>query len=155
MTAATQTQLSPAHIADDYYANGYHFPVDILDRAQAADYRHKLETLEQRIAGTKLGNKAQLNFPHVIFKFANELVRHPAILDVVEAMIGPDILVWGGTFFIKEPHTDSYVSWHQDLRYWGLDDHNGQVSAWLALSPVTVANGCMRFVPGSHTGEIG
>jgi hypothetical protein len=54
---------------------------------------------------------------------------------------------------VKEPLTESFVSWHQDLRYWGLDS-DAEVSAWVALSPVTEANGCMRFVPGSHTGEL-
>jgi len=61
-------------------------------------------------------------------------------------------MIWGSTFFIKEPHTGSHVSWHQDLRYWGLEDHDAMVSAWLALGPATAANGCMRFVAGSHKG---
>jgi len=141
-------------IAGRYYENGYHFPVDVLSADEAGAYRRDLEDLEERIRGSKMGNKSQLNYPHVIFRFANEIVRNPRILDVVEEIIGPDILVWGGTFFIKEPHTESYVSWHQDLRYWGLDDEDGQVSAWLALSPVTEANGCMRFVAGSHKGPL-
>ena len=71
----------------------------------------------------------------------------------MEALLGPDILVWGATFFIKEPRTESFVSWHQDLRYWGLDS-DAEVSAWLALSLVTEANGCMRFLPGSHHGAL-
>ena len=33
----------------------------------------------------------------------NDLIRHPRILDAVEDVIGPDILVWTSTFFIKEP----------------------------------------------------
>jgi len=80
-------------------------------------------------------------------------VRTPRILDVVESILGPDIMVWGSTFFVKEPHSESYVSWHQDLRYWGFDS-DAQVSAWVALSPVTRENGCMRLVPGSHKGEL-
>ena len=71
----------------------------------------------------------------------------------MEAIIGTDIMVWGSTFFIKEPHSESYVSWHQDLRYWGLDS-DAVVSVWIALSPVNKANGCMRFAPGSHKGGL-
>jgi hypothetical protein len=48
----------------------------------------------------------------VIFRFAHEIVTHPKILDAVEAILGPDILVWGSTFFVKEPLTESFVSWH-------------------------------------------
>lgn len=141
-------------LAGRYFEDGFLFPVDACDLDQAAAYRAQLEELERRTADDKLGNKAQLNHPHVIFRFANEIVRNPNILDVVEEIIGSDIMVWGTTFFIKEPHTESYVSWHQDMRYWGLNDTDGLVSAWIALSPVSQANGCMRFVPGTHTGEM-
>jgi ectoine hydroxylase-related dioxygenase (phytanoyl-CoA dioxygenase family) len=67
----------------------------------------------------------------------------------VSQIIGPDLLVWSCGFFIKEPDSGSYVSWHQDLNYWGLDGDQ-EVTAWFALTPATVENGCMRFVPGSH-----
>ncbi|MDX1400769.1 MAG: phytanoyl-CoA dioxygenase family protein [Kiloniellales bacterium] len=137
-------------VAGSYAENGYCFPVDVFDEERAASYRRRLEQLERKIAGAKVGNKDQLNYPHVIFSFANEIVRSPSVLDAVERVLGPNILVWGSTFFIKEAGSRSYVSWHQDLRYWGLQDHEGMVSAWLALSPVTRANGCMRFFKGSH-----
>lgn len=149
---SNEALLNP--LAATYFEQGYLFPVDVLSRQEALSHRRTLESLEARASGFKLGNKSQLNYPHVLFPFAHEIANHPRILDVVESIIGPDILIWGTTFFIKEPRTKGYVSWHQDLRYWGLDDHNAQVSAWVALSPVTRANGCMRFVPGSHQGEL-
>jgi ectoine hydroxylase-related dioxygenase (phytanoyl-CoA dioxygenase family) len=142
-----------AEIADRFAAHGYYFPINFLSADEAACYRQQLEVLESSKHGNKLGNKNQLNYPHIIFRFADGIARNPRILDAVEAILGPDILVWGSTFFIKEPHSESYISWHQDLRYWGLDSE-AEVSAWLALSPVTEANGCMRFVPGSHKGEL-
>ena len=144
---------SAVEIAERFAADGFYFPIDVLGADEAAACRRQLEALEQAGRGNKLGNKTQLNYPHVIFRFANDLVRHPRILDAVEAILGPDLLVWGATFFIKEPHSESYVSWHQDLRYWGLDS-DAEVSAWVALSEVTEANGCMRFLPGSHKGEL-
>ena len=112
-----------------------------------------MESLEQQADGTTLGNKRQLNHTHVIFRFAYRIATHPRILDAVEAVLGPDILIWGSTFFIKPPHGANFVSWHQDLRYWGLDG-DAEVSAWVALTPATEASGCMRFVPGSHKGEL-
>ena len=148
-----QPPIDKAHVAESFKRDGYFFPIDAMSADKAMDYRARLEQLERRAEGQSLGNKTQLNYPHVIFKFADEIVRTPAILDAVEAIIGPDIMVWGSTFFIKEPHTESFVSWHQDLKYWGLDK-DALVSAWLALGPVTEENGCMRFVPGSHTGQM-
>jgi hypothetical protein len=140
-------------IADKYQRDGFAFPVDIMTEDEAFHYRQQLEALEPVARESNLGNNDQLNYPHVIFRFACDIVCNPQILDIVESILGPDILVWGSTFFIKEARSDSYVSWHQDLRYWGLDSDE-QVSAWLALSPVTEANGCMRFLPASHEGGL-
>ena len=78
-----------------------------------------------------------------------EICRHPDILDAVEQLIGPDILVYNVTYIIKEPNTATHVSWHQDLTYWGLDSDD-QVSLWLALSDASADSGCMRVIPGSH-----
>ena len=147
------TAIGADDLSMQFVKNGYLFPIDVLSATDALAYRTQLESLERKIEGSKLGNKEQLNYPHVIFRFAESIVRTPRILDVVEDIIGPDIMVWGSTFFIKEPYTESYVSWHQDLRYWGLDSES-MVSAWVALSPVTKENGCMRFMPGSHQGGL-
>ena len=146
---ATSRQSMSNKLAAGFERDGFAFPVDVMGAEQAQQYRRELEALEDIAAGNKLGNNDQLNYPHVIFSFAYEIICNLQILDAVESILGPDILCWGSTFFIKEPHSESYVSWHQDLRYWGLDSDD-EVSAWLALSTVTEANGCMRFVPGSH-----
>jgi ectoine hydroxylase-related dioxygenase (phytanoyl-CoA dioxygenase family) len=75
------------------------------------------------------------------------------MLDAVESVLGPDLMVWGCEFFIKEPMSPKFVSWHQDLTYWGLSDA-GEVTAWVALSAATVENGAMRMVPGSQRSGI-
>lgn len=79
-----------------------------------------------------------------------ELATQPAVLDMVEALIGSDILLYSTTYIIKEPGSEAYVAWHQDLTYWGLEDDDAQVSMWLALAPATVEAGCMSMIPGSH-----
>jgi ectoine hydroxylase-related dioxygenase (phytanoyl-CoA dioxygenase family) len=86
---------------------------------------------------------------HLLFTWANELARHPAVLDAVEDIIGPDILCWSTSFFIKEAHSPSFVSWHQDATYWGLSTTD-VITAWIALSDVPMASGPMKFWPGSH-----
>ena len=75
------------------------------------------------------------------------------VLDAVEGVLGPNILCWSANFFTKEPKTTNFISWHQDLTYWGLDPAD-IVTAWIALSPATVESGCMRFVPGTHKMEV-
>jgi len=83
-----------------------------------------------------------------------ELVRHAAIVDAVESLVGPDILLWDSSFIVKESGDGKRVSWHQDLTYWGLEPTEGVVSIWLALAPATVESGAMKMIPGSHRGPI-
>jgi len=64
-------------------------------------------------------------------------------------VIGPDILCWSTGFFTKNARDPSYVSWHQDSTYWGLEPPD-IITAWVALSDSTLANGAMRVIPRSH-----
>ena len=56
---------------------------------------------------------------HVLFTWIDEMVRHPEILDAVEDVLGPDILCWNTSFFIKEARDPGFVSWHRIATYWG------------------------------------
>ena len=68
---------------------------------------------------------------------------------MVEDLIGPDILCWNAIFWIKEPGAESFVGWHQDKDYWGLDNRE-LVSVWVALADASEEAGCMSVLPGSH-----
>jgi ectoine hydroxylase-related dioxygenase (phytanoyl-CoA dioxygenase family) len=132
---------------DAYQRNGFTFPVSAMSESEAAECRARLESYEAEhglIMGTALRNK-----PHLVFTWINELIRDPRIVDVVEDILGPNILVWGSNFFIKDAHDPAYISWHQDSTYWGLS-HPDVMTAWIALSDVTIENGAMRMLPGSH-----
>ena len=134
-----------------YGRDGYYFPVRVLDDEQVAANRARLEQFEADQGSPIAG--AQRSKSHLLFTWVDTLMRNTKILDAVEDLIGPDILCWNTFFWIKEPLSETFVSWHQDLRYWGLDtDH--LVSVWLALSPATLETGCMRVLPGSHKGDL-
>ena len=133
-----------------YRRDGFFFPLRAIPPERAASYRRHFEAIEDRLKALDVARSGQYTQMHLLLGFVDELTRNKNILDAVEALIGPNILVWGSTFFIKPPRSQSYVSWHQDLRYWGLEDDDAMVSAWLALGPVSKANGCMRFVKQSH-----
>ena len=125
---------------------GYYSPVPVMAASEAHALRDRLEAFEAsagRLAG-KLRHK-----PHLLFTWLSDLIHHPRILDAVEDVIGPDILCWGTSFFIKEPRTRSFVSWHQDSTYWGLDPAD-VITAWVAFSDSNAENGAMRVIPGSH-----
>ncbi len=125
---------------------GYYTPVPVLSAAEAGDLRRRLEAYEA--ASGRLSGRLR-HKPHLLFTWLADLVRHPRILDAVEDIIGPDILCWGSSFFIKEARTHNFVSWHQDSTYWGLEAPD-VITAWVAFTDSTAANGAMRVIPGTH-----
>jgi len=143
--------LSPAAV-DAYNRDGYVFPIDVLTAAEVADCRNRLETYERTAGGPIGGNLRQK--PHLLFPWINDVMRHPNILDAVESVLGPDLLVWGTSFFIKEANDPGYVSWHQDSTYWGLSAPD-VTTIWLALSPANEVSGAMKFLPGTQHTQVG
>lgn len=130
-----------------YERDGFYFPLRAMGADEAAAYRRKLEAFEASQGGRIRGRMRQKL--HLLLTWMDELVRHPAILDAVEGVLGPDILCWQTSFFIKQARDPGYVSWHQDSTYWGLSTPD-VVTAWLALSPSTLESGAMRVAPGTH-----
>ena len=140
-----------------YWEDGYLHPIRAISPAQAAEWRAELEAIERDWldAGLPLPlNTYKRVNANCVMPLAHRIATHPAILDVVEGVLGPDLLIYGVEFFIKEPRTKHRVSMHQDLTYWGLGAIDGMVTMWLALSPATRASGCMNFVAGSHRNPI-
>ncbi|SHJ15466.1 Phytanoyl-CoA dioxygenase (PhyH) [Shimia gijangensis] len=147
----TATQIA------QYWNDGFLFPLPVIPQALAARWRTEFEQMEADWL------TADLPLPLNIYKrinaqcvmpLASQIGTHPAILDAVEAILGPDILIYGVEFFVKEPHTKALVAMHQDLTYWGMGAIDGLLTAWVPLSPATPASGCMDFVAGSHKQAI-
>ena len=140
-------KLLPAGAKEAFGRDGYWFPVRVMAAGEAAGYRARLEAYERAAGGPIASNMRHK--VHLLFIWANELVRHSRILDAVEDLIGPDLLCWTTNFFIKEARDPAFVSWHQDSTYWGLEPHD-IVTAWVALTDAPVESGAMNFLPGSH-----
>jgi ectoine hydroxylase-related dioxygenase (phytanoyl-CoA dioxygenase family) len=140
---------NPETFAAQYRRDGYIFPNRAMSEAEAAAYRAQLETVERAVKDDPPRRKTLRRYSNIVLDFVDQITRLPTITDRVAAVLGPDVLVLDASFFIKEAGTPNYVTWHQDLHYWGLDGED-EVTAWVALSPATIQSGCMRFVPGSH-----
>jgi non-heme Fe2+,alpha-ketoglutarate-dependent halogenase len=138
--------MNKAQIAQ-YERDGVIFPVPVLSQGEIAGLQRTFQELEALMGGDSIS--ARLSQPHLHFRWAYELATHSKILDAVEDLIGPDILVHSSTIFCKEARSPGFVSWHQDGYYWRLSDTK-LTSAWVALTDSTVENGCLRVVIGSH-----
>ena len=130
-----------------YNSNGFLGPVDLLSLDEAAELRRHIEEIEAKLS-LKMMSRFRIK-AHLPFPFLCDLVSHPKLLDAVEDLIGPDILCWGSSFFQKEPGDKTFVSWHQDSTYYGLEPPN-TLTTWVAITEASIASGCMRFLPGSQ-----
>ena len=86
---------------------------------------------------------------HLLSNWIYQLCVYPKVLDAVEKIIGPNILIQSADIFIKPPQCLKYINWHQDANYWGLEPFE-LVTGWIALTDVFLENGCMNYLPKSH-----
>ena len=136
-----------------YQRDGFLFPLTAMEPDEADGYRRRIDAFRAANPTGRPFREVVKSKTHLLCLAVLEIVRRPDILDVVEEVLGPDILLWSTGLFLKEARDPAYVSWHQDVRYWGLEPHD-IVTAWLALTPATIESGAMRFVPGSHAGGL-
>jgi chlorinating enzyme len=132
--------------SEAYRRDGFVFPIEILSRAEVEGFRSAFESLIERSLEFSPKRFDRL---HVYFDWAYQIVTHERLLDVVESILGDDILVYGTLVLAKQPHDLRYASWHQDSFYSGLH-LTPSTTAWIALTPSHQGNGCMRVIPGSH-----
>ena len=141
--------LTATHAAD-YHRQGYLPGRNLLSTTEAMSMRKAcVRTCGVEIKDTPRRQANNRLKPYLLFRWAADLVRHPAILDCVEALIGPDIMVFHTTVWFKEPRSAKSVPWHQDATYFGLEPFK-HVTAWVALTPSTEEMGCVVMLPGSH-----
>lgn len=132
---------------DTFARDGLLANVPILSAQACRKYRADVEALY-----THMGEWATADGTsqaHLHFRWAYDLATTPAILDVVEDLLGPDLLVHSTTIFRKPAHDPHFVSWHQDGHLLALSEPRF-VSAWIALTESTASNGCLRVLPASH-----
>ena len=124
---------------------------------EVVDFPEQYVQIEPRIARGELP-KEPVRFDNVR-KISNltkydalfiEYARHAKILDVVTSLIGPNLKIFLDQTLCKPPRVGSPKPPHQDSAYWTKIDPPNLVICWMALDDATEANGCMRFIPGSH-----
>jgi ectoine hydroxylase-related dioxygenase (phytanoyl-CoA dioxygenase family) len=132
---------------EDYDENGIATPIRVVPQADA-------EAIGERVMTARKAGDADIELafrtsPHLLFPWLYDLATLPAVLDPVERILGPDLLIWSSQFFTKDPGDGGFVSWHQDSTYWGLEP-NTITTAWIALTRSIPESGCMRVAPRSH-----
>lgn len=98
-SSSTTRPLNPGQV-HDFDHDGYLAPIDILSVEEARDYRNRLEQYEKELGHPVRGPLRTK--PHLLFKWVDNLMRDPRVLDPVEDLIGADIQCWNSLFWIKE-----------------------------------------------------
>ncbi len=124
--------------------DGFLFPLPLLDEDERQECLTGLARFE-RWLGEPVNASKDLKWrtmPHIILPWVTRLALDVCILDPVEDLLGPDILIYTSTFFIKEPHSPTIAAWHQNSTYYGLEPAE-EITVWVALTEANRAAGCM------------
>ena len=136
--------LTHAQLAN-YEELGFLHSIPILSSDEVRSFRAAVEQTCAAIGG----RVTRLDGPHLYFRWAWQLSTHPRVLDCMEQLIGPNILLKSTRLFYKFGQSASFVGWHQD----GITERVEQAfvpAIWLGLTEATAENGCLRVVPRSH-----
>jgi hypothetical protein len=128
----------------DFEQQGIVYPLRVLSQDQANCYREECDRLEIQLGGKP--RTVDVRQMHLHFNWAYRLATEPRVLDAVEDLLGPDLLIWATELFAKHPADRAIsIGWHRDSPYMGLDPER-TLTAWIALTPSTASNGCMQYV---------
>jgi len=149
----SQAEVEHYH-RDGYVTPQYRLPADVL-----ANLKREIEAL---IDGNTNIRPEQLAGAHVKANADTgvkgntdllDFTRYPDLLEVVEQIIGPDIIMWGSQVFSKPAGDGMAIPWHQDGQYWPMRPLSN-VTVWVAVDAATTENGCLRVIPGTHTSGL-
>jgi len=144
---------------DQYHEQGFLIPEVRLSLDRLRLLR---DALERVIAANPETRPEQIGSPHVLNGKGKdetgdaaflEIARDEKILDLVEQIIGADIVLWGSQAFCKPQGDGMEVPWHQDGQFWPINPL-ATCTVWIALDDSLIENGCLRVIPGSHREKI-
>ena len=126
---------------------GWLAPIDVLTADEAADAPADLEAAEADFPDDV--HAENRNNAHLVLPFLADLAVHEIVVDCARSLVADPVALSSSVLFIKEPHTGSHVTWHQDATYMGLEPDDF-VTAWIALTPSTTESGCVSVIPCTH-----
>ena len=163
---SSHTPFSPAkrqEIADFWQENGYY----VLENALSGEEIEALREETTRICAGEIGAAGGaaprlegesddevlrrylcIHFPHKISPLMRDALAHPAAVDVLTSVIGPNVKAMQSMLFIKAAGKPGQA-WHQDEDYIPTRDRS-LCGVWIALDDATIENGCLWIIPGSH-----
>jgi phytanoyl-CoA hydroxylase len=149
---------------ESYKENGYILVENVLDAATLARMRSTIAGLVAKASGITQHNDIydlepthtaenprvrRIKTPHKVDPFFLEVVKQPAMMSILKALLGKDIRLHGSKLNVKAPKYGSPVEWHQD---WAFYPHTNDdiLAIGVMLDDVELENGPLLVMPGSH-----
>jgi non-heme Fe2+,alpha-ketoglutarate-dependent halogenase len=140
-----------------FFDNGYLKPFQVFSAEEMREFSSEIDIARKATSphyGFVTDRDHHISMPHMM-----NCIRRPEIVERCAQLLGPDLLLWRSQFFYKPPHGET-IQWHQASTYLVEDymepalippDRNSlfQLTVWVAVDPATIANGCMRIIPGT------
>ncbi len=145
------TTVAPADAVGRFDRDGYLFPLDAFRPDEVAPVAAQvMDFAANGVPGLTVPwhQKTYLLLPAL-----DDLLRDPRLTGLVAPILGDDLLALSADVFVKPPRSTKRITWHQDVNFWDLAPWD-MLTAWIALTPATAANGCMRYSPGGHRARI-
>lgn len=127
---------------------GYITEIDIFTADEAASIKNYFNSLMQKTKEKGHGSYA-INGWHSSLRNLYDIICDSRISDVMQDLIGENLICWGSHFFCKEPYSNEQVAWHQDISYWPMSESK-TITVWLAIDDVDETNAAMQVIPKSH-----
>jgi phytanoyl-CoA hydroxylase len=170
MTPKGDSIVSEQHakLAESYARDGYVVVESLVDAATIEALRREATAIATGRRGPILGADVvagdgaagddalktvlAIHFPHKASALMRQTLAYPAIVDVLTALVGPDVKAMQSMLFVKNAGKPGQA-WHQDEYYIPTRDRS-LIGAWIALDDATIDNGCLWMHPGSHRSGI-
>lgn len=145
MTAIDRHIVLSEDEMEAFRTQGFLGPFALCSPEEMAAIRTDVEAV---LASDPPDHKTRIHNRHLDSRLIHELSTHPSIIERMQCLYGPDLLLWRTNFFVKETGAKE-IPWHQDHNYWPLEPPI-IASAWIAIDEATVENSCLQVIPGSH-----
>ena len=137
-------------IREEFESVGFASGVNVLSQEKTDAYSNKCAAFVSDYQSHPSFSEWTYYRTELILKWVADLASEGSILDVVQELIGPEILLWNAFLPVKPPLSDAHFGWHQDATYWPITPTDQVASVWVALSPVDQLSGGMQMAAGSH-----
>lgn len=130
-------------LREKYERDGHIGPLSIFTKTEIQ------QALKDFKKTDKIYNLMQSDYrckSQVLFKWVDQLTRHPKLVHIIQELLGPDFGCWDVLFWVKKPHTNQFVSYHQDGTYWNFKEKQKALTVWIPLESYTEDFGLIQYL---------